>query len=801
MSKVKQAFLPCEPVGGKVFLCNPADVFSNSACAVYGFYVLDKRFLADASKFGVLTDPAGAKLVQAIIGKPPTSPAEAREKFAYAAQRVTSFNKSELGRLARANIIPVTKKDGSMKHVTPTLCFIDNHAKKEHVWEEIFDFVDFGERANIFLEALGVKDTPDASQIADQLSREPKRIYDAMDIGGYLRLLSMLGNNADVLQRDRFLWTRMKAAPFLLGMTTSKADDGTTRVIATLAKAEEIVIVDEPRLGVIFRENLVIAPERDDCEILYVALGSPHLSGLVRQKFTHRGSPITNETTDALRTHIIERAGIFLTVPEITPQVQRKPDFLAQNLRICRFDSLQVERSLVFGRIRATDTERVSAMVDTSVKGCLLLVTDPKKVNWNQVAEALNGVMLRKTNRGVDLLFETILKENLEFLRFRGFAVDRLLNRQIEEERLAKARKEAEEQERRREEKKRLERIKLEAERLARETKPEVNGAIKPEMNGGLVKENATLGKQKGTLPGAWTDDGGSDVDGAPPPPYNELTKPRNQPPPVTFPTRPTRFMNSIKNALGIPHPPLGGLGSHGLPETGEPDHVEGGPQQGTPQTVQDTNPQHTSKSAIETQLIKAKNAVRPLNQNHLFAPSTSSLVQEAPQAYCDSTSEQDLQSYRPNSPTPWGLETFFVRTERDVFETMLGAHEADVHFFAGMLRSLATDVFGVRADSFHLFYDSKKKAIAFNRSGSLFFNIAYLAPFYIWFKKLTISCRYYLELHAQDGGFTRDAPVCIFDSRDANCRFTGLRRLHMSWRIIWLKITARVIHIGQRRL
>jgi hypothetical protein len=732
-SKVKSAFLPCEPVGGKVFLCNPADVFSNPAAAVYGFYILEKRFLADAGKFGVKTDPPSSTLTNAIIGKPPVSPAEAREKFAYAAQRVTTFSKSELARLATANIIPVPQKDGKVKYVPPTLCFLDNHARKERVWEDIFDFVDFGERGNVFLEALGVKDTPDASQIGDQLAREPRRIYDAMDIGGYLRLLSMLGTNAGVIQRDKALWTRLRAAPFLLGMKSDVAEDGTTRTIACLAKAEDIVIVDEPRLGVIFREKLVIAPERDDCEILYVALGSPHLSALVRQKFTQRGSPMTNEETEALRTHIIERAGIFLTVPEITPQVQRKADFLAQNLKIYRYDSLQVERSLVFGRIRATDTERVSAMVDSNVKGCLLLVTDPKRMNWNQVAEALNGVMLRKTNRGMDLLFETILKENLEFLRFRGFAVDRLLNRQMEEQRLAKARKDAEEEERRREEKKRSAAMKLEAERLARE-------AAKPEnkvANGGLV------GGEKGVLPGGWRDDGSLDANGAPPP-YNQLTKPTN-PPPVTFPTRPG-FMNSIKSALGIPHPPLGGLGPLGLQgmglggpggheslETGEEPFQAQQPNpqqaQGPPQpfhTTVEGAPQNISKSAIDTQLQKAKSAVRPLNQNHLFAPATNSVVHEAPQAYCDSTTEQDLESYSPNAPTPWGLETFFPRAQRGEFERMLGAHEADVHFFAGMLKIMAADVFRVRLDSFHLFYDANKRTIAFNRSGSLFFNIAY---------------------------------------------------------------------------
>jgi hypothetical protein len=606
------------------------------------------------------------------------------------------------------------------------------------VWEDIFDFVDFGKRGNGFLEALGVKDTPDASQIADQLAREPRRIYDAMDIGGYLRLLSMLGANASVIQRDKALWGRLCGAAFLLGIKSDVAEDGTTKTIACLAKAEDIMIVDEPRLGVIFREKLVIAPERDDCEILYVALGSPHLSALVRQRFTQRGSPMTNEETEVLQTHIIERAGIFLTVPEIIPQVQRKASFLAQNLKIFRYDSLQVERSLVFGRIRATDTERVSAMVDSNVKGCLLLVTDPKRVNWNQVAEALHGVMLRKTNRGMDLLFETILKENLEFLRFRGFAVDRLLNRQMEEQRLAKARKVAEEEERRQEEKKTLAAMKLEAERLARE-------AAKPESKGQAVINGGLIGGEKGVLPGAGRDDGSLDANGAPPP-YNQMTKPTN-PPPVTFPTRPTAgFMNSIKSALGIPNPPLGGLGplglqgmglggpgGHGSLDTGgsEPfQDQQPNPQQsqGPPQpfhTSIEGAPHNISKSSIDNQLPKAKSAVRPLNQNHLFAPATNSVVHEAPQAYCDSTTEQDLESYSPNAPTPWGLETFFPRTQRTEFERMLGAHEADVHFFAGMLKVMAADVFRVRLDSFHLFYDANKRTIAFNRSGSLFFNIA----------------------------------------------------------------------------
>ena len=711
-SKIKEAFLPSQPVNGKVYLCNPSDIFSNAACQVFGFYVLDRRFLTDASKFAVKSDPSPIALEQAILRSPPTTTTEAREKFTYAAQRISTFTKTQLTTLSRSKIVPVTR-NGVTTHVPPSLCFIDTHAEKERVWEDVFDFVDFGDRANLFLEALGVKDTPDANQIADQLAREPKRIYQAMDIGGYLRLLSTLGTNVTSLQRDRALWIRLKNAAFLIGLETTVAEDSSSKTVTTLARAEDIVIVDEPRLAVIFRQKLIVAPERDDCESLYLALGAPHLSSLVRQKFARRGSPTTNPTTEKLRNHIIERAGIFLTLPEIAPQV-KNTSFLANNLRIYAYDSLQVERSLIFGRIRASDTEKVSAIVDTSVKGFLLLVTDPAKVSFNQVAEALNGVILKKTNRGMDLLFETILKEDLQFLRFRGFAVDRLLNRQIEEQRLAKAKKDAEEQQRQKEEKLHLEKAKLEEERKIQEL----------EANGTLIRTKSG----KSNIPGSWQD---PQVNGEP-----AARTPSTKPQPRDPLHVPAGFMNSIKKAIRIPEP----VGPHRPPPPI--------PQQGG---IQSTSQTHTSKSAVENQLAQAVRAVRPFSQNSLFSPATSSTVTEAPQSYCDSTAEQDLRSY--SLSPPWGLETFYVPSGRDQFDAMLATREADLHFFAGLLKRLAL-VYKAREDSFHLFFDPQKRTIAFNRKGSLFFNIAY--------DPITrgTDFRYYFELHAKDGGFSKDAPV-----------------------------------------
>lgn len=700
ISKFTEAFLPSEPINGKPVLCNPSEIYSNPACKVFGFYVLDRRFISDASKFGVKTDPSPAALERAIIRNPPLTAVEAREKFAYAYQRIQTFTKAQLTTLGRSKIVPVTR-NGVTIHVPPYLCFLDTYQETESVWVDIFDFVNFGDPANTFLEALGVKDTPDAAQIADQLARDPKRIYQAMDIAGYLRLLSTLGASITVLQRDKALWTRLKASAFLVGLITVVAEDSGEKTVATLAKAEDIVIVDEPRLGVIFRPKLIAAPERDDCETLYMALGAPHLSSLVRQKFTHRGSPTTNAATEDLRKHIIERAGIFLTLPEVASQV-KKASFLADNLRIYAYDALQVERTLVFGRIRASETEKVTALVDTSVKGCLLLVTDPKRVSFNQVAEALNSVVLKKTNRGTDLMFETILKENLEFLRFRGFPVDRLLNRHLEEQRLAKAKKEAEERERIKEEKAKQEKAKLEAEQKAVEARKSKEQKLNEVMGNGDIRQ-INNNEHTSKIPGAWHEDPQFDekvLTNTPP------TKPQTKPtflPPSQPDRRNTGLMDSIKTALGLPNP-------------FQPDRHQ------QPQATQTTSNLPSSKSTVENQLERAIKASKRYNESSLFAPATSSVVHEAPQSYCDSTSEQDLQLY--SSTPPWDMGTFYVRDQRAQFDQTLSEREVDFHIFAGLIKELAK-VYNAPVACFHIFYDPGRRSIAFNRSGSLFFNIA----------------------------------------------------------------------------
>jgi hypothetical protein len=442
MSTVKDEFLPSEPYGShrKSVLCSPSNIFCNQASSVMGFHVLNRRFVADAGKLGVKFEPDPERLLRRLMDNLPTSMEDAKAKFGYAASQMSRFSQTQIDCLRNLNIVPITSGNGQMvlRHVAPNFCFIGSPENTDKIWKKIFDFVDFGEGANRFLQGLGVKDRPDPMQIAYQLARDPRVVYSSMPNLEYIQLLVALSNNIYLLQRDKVLWQMLQASAFLFG----SAVEGDGSITTVLVRAQEIVIIDEPRLGVAFRSHLIVAPERDECELLYVALGARKLSKLVSQGYQLRGIARTTAGTNKLKNEIIQRAGIFFSIPEIAQRVRDK-SLLLDKLQVKMHDHIIVRCNLQFGMISARHDESVTAVVDSKGTGCLLLVTDPAKVNYNQIAEALNAFILTKTNLGIDLTFETILKEDLEFLRLRGFGVDRLLNRLKEDQRLEKARRDS----------------------------------------------------------------------------------------------------------------------------------------------------------------------------------------------------------------------------------------------------------------------------------------------------------------------------------------------------------------------
>jgi hypothetical protein len=96
----------------------------------------------------------------------------------------------DLQEIAGIAIVPVEEpvlEDGSKRvvMVQPRECFLDGSQYPEgHLYPRVFTFVDFGERANGFLKACGVKAKPDCSDIVNAIIKDPHDFLAKTNAGG-----------------------------------------------------------------------------------------------------------------------------------------------------------------------------------------------------------------------------------------------------------------------------------------------------------------------------------------------------------------------------------------------------------------------------------------------------------------------------------------------------------------------------------------------------------------------------------------------------------------------------------------
>ena len=209
-------FLPLDGAGE--ILVAPTECFTNPKCAVLGFHVLDTRLHSHADKFEVAKNPPITECVNRLIGKPPKTKAEAITLFQYFASQLQEMGQNSIAKLSDAKIVPLegqsTSNRPGITHVTPRQCYLGSSS----TYKDIFDFVDFGDLANMFLLRCGSKNEPTKLELAGLACKEPARLLGIMQSPDkYLAMLRTLADDLPVLKRDKDLFRKMKISKFLLG--------------------------------------------------------------------------------------------------------------------------------------------------------------------------------------------------------------------------------------------------------------------------------------------------------------------------------------------------------------------------------------------------------------------------------------------------------------------------------------------------------------------------------------------------------------------------------------------------------
>ncbi|KAK4217066.1 heat shock cognate 90 kDa protein [Rhypophila decipiens] len=699
LSGTDKAILPLQGKGER--LVTPSACYTNERAAVLGYDILANELHIHANKFGVARDPPILGCVERLMAAPPKDRQTAITLFEYFQSRLSDLQQQHIAKLGQAPIIPVQRvQDNSSRttlvHLQPQNCYLGSSS----TYENIFDFVDFGNDANTFLYRCGAKVQPTKTEIAQLMCGEPARLLGTLQSPEkYLELIRSLTEDLAVLKKNRELFKKMRTSPWLLGfkeISIKENEDADPIRQYELAAPSQIVIQDDLICYRIFKQSLICAPEDDALEAFYMALGCETLGSKVQEDIRVGAHAEKQDGAKWLRQHVLERSKLFIyEYSKYKPDsIRHDEKWLEKNLQVVAVKSLSLRRSLTGHN--QSHLEKRSAASTYAQGSWILYVASEGRPDMYQVGQAICQLLLDRPKQQAYFFFEPFLKLDLLDLRSRGYNVDRILRAKAAEARIA-------EEERRKAleaEQQKIKEREQEWMRHTRETEVAAAAAKTPEP--------------KTRMPGSFAD------------------SPEDEKEPVDLPNRNKNkgrgLFSQLSRRLGFESddeeakkqkdkilmpPPLAPP-----PQCAPTTRPVSAGQAKKPQAEED---RVTSPAVVQQNLLNAITSTRAYDSSHLFSPPTTNEVKEQA-TYCDETTSKNIVFA---ADAPGGMRVFVARDLSISAADFLGQNYEAIAQFEGVLKD-ASEIYGLSAKAMHIFYDEAGGAIAFNSNGSIFCNLRF---------------------------------------------------------------------------
>ncbi|EYE97241.1 histidine kinase-like ATPase domain-containing protein [Aspergillus ruber CBS 135680] len=704
--------VPFLPIEGTDELSPARKCFTDDGATLFDFRILRQDLQAHASKFGVRQHPPVTECLDRLIRRPPSTKRDARVLFKYLSGRVSEISVRDIDRVCSALIVPVginetVEKGEKVRRVAPRLCYLGDGED----YKDIFDFVDFGQEANLFLMAVGSKREPTKPELAQILVKEPARISSTFQSADkYLKLLRTLSESLMALKKDKELFQEMKRAPFLLASKDISSlaqrspskdksvesddddyDEDQSIKEWTLASAKDIVVVDDFQSFNLFKEHVLAAPQEEALENFYLALGAIPLSTIVEERASWGSMAADQRPATKLQKLIRERTRLYLH-DQSPDTIRHDVRWLEKNLQVQVVNTISLTRSLM-GR-RVSLTQKRSAVVTQLQSRAWTLWICPGKFDFYEISQALVHLILYRPKLHTTLTLEMLLKTDLLELKTRGYNVERILKQKAQEAKVAEDKRQQQ----------------LEGERRQLQER-EAAWAKEQTQSRQVEEENS-----QAVMPGDFPDS---------PTKKNDRHDSRPQAPEPVQEQRPRGLFANLTRRLGLENGRNSNLLSQG---PSQPNPVESTrdstppPPYSTedPKTSRPEQPAVNSPHKLHSELISAIQACRPHGSSGVYSRPETSEVTET-KSYCDEKPSHELDFIATLS---CGINLLFTKNLGDR-SNFLAKNGSGINSFASVLIECA-DIFSLSINTMNVFYDPGGRTIAFNRAGSIFCNYFY---------------------------------------------------------------------------
>ncbi|KAI9567656.1 hypothetical protein HD554DRAFT_2192361 [Boletus coccyginus] len=408
-------------------LARPNEVFASPVWERLGFKQASETLRRDLSRLGVKDDPSVETIIEYF--KTPERTLPDLDTAAIWFEHLYLYGKLPIPKLReQLSIIPFVpvkspkhsssepspEPSSPIEYFPPNECFITSPDTKEHEhYRSIFPFVDFRQNANSFLESCCAKKSPDASDIARKIVKNPQGYLNALgnDTNLYLEDLRTIASRLDSISEDDK--KAMQEAPMFLAFR-QRGNGG------KLLSAHQVVIGDWESRD--FGGNVYLAPKDSTIEKMYHKMGSEFLGTYVQHHINPAGSnrKYNPPFSDG---QIIRRIRCFLRQRDKSEKTD--VSFYSEDstvklvVKACKSLTMKKTFAPPFGvladgenvRVRETKPVQVKAGFESD-KSYTLLVVDgsPESADLrNDIAVALCRVLLKTFGPNDVLLLASLL--------------------------------------------------------------------------------------------------------------------------------------------------------------------------------------------------------------------------------------------------------------------------------------------------------------------------------------------------------------------------------------------------------
>ena len=699
------AFLPIEGGDPKKAVL-PGQCFANQGAAILDYDILRKDLHTHGNRLGVRTNPPIEDCINRLIADPPDPGRRARDVFGYFATRLNELDTWSIDRLSKALIVPVmpkkplhhtpaSEKSGHHRYISPNNVFLGNIGR----YADIFDYADFGQEANSFLLRCGSKHEPTTTEIGQLVVREPARIFNVIQVDGYMDLLRSLADSWSHLKLNKSLVKEMKSASFLLaykeyvpehGKRQLKSSDLTGIAQETadeeepgvrhyqLTNASQAIIVDEVLSYNLFKGHFIAAPMEERLEIFYEKLGAPTLSSLVDEKVDPGRKASDQGAALKLQKLVHERAKLFLH-GESAEQIKHDVSWLERHVTFVCVQSLSIRTSLKTMHISHTKHTTAASDYD-SHRGWILYFTLARQDLFD-VSQALLQFLIARPKAQHAMMLEMLLSTDLLKLKQRGYNVDRILHLKQAEARVAEEQRQAQ--------------LQAEEQRIK-------------EQEAMLRESQARDAQNQILMPGVFPDSPDHKSDSSSSAPVDILSRGHRG------------LFAGITRRLGIDdgrrHSQADGMGESSQappPPYSQGDNERAHTPSQPPRPI--TAPHH-----LQQNLLNAVQASRAHNSRSIVSQPKVNEVKET-STYCDNKPAQNITFFGDTSS---GVKIFLSNNMSDKYK-FVAENASALNAFTLVLLDCA-EAFSLAKSAVHVFHEENSSTIAFNQNKSLFFNYHY---------------------------------------------------------------------------